>query len=92
MNKLPSIIILLIFSIFSFIKGYNLLFKTDKKVDKYLSSRTEFKKKLDEILSMSTRESQIYWTRVSGVGAMLATILCLVMIILIIFGVLTPVK
>ena len=50
MNKLPGIIVLLIFSIFSFIKGYNLLFKTGKVVDKYLSNRTKFKRKLDEFL------------------------------------------
>jgi len=90
MNKLPGIIVLLIFSIISFIKGYNFLFKTEKEVDKYLSNRTELKRKLDEIFSMSTKEEQIFWTRVSGVGAMFFAIVFTVMIFLIIFGVLIP--
>lgn len=90
MNKLPAIIVISIFAIISFVKGYNFLFKTEKEVDKYLSSRTELKRKLDDILSMSTREDQIFWTRVSGVGAMFFAILFTVMIFLIIFGILIP--
>jgi len=91
MTKIFIIIYLLIFSIYSFIIGYKCLFETDKKVDKYLSKRSELKRKLDDVFSMSTRESQMFWTRVSGVGAMCGAILCFVVFILIVFGVLTPV-
>ena len=91
MNKIFSIIVLLIFSIFSFIRGYNAIFNTNKEIEKNLSQRTKLQIKLDNFFSVS-KESATFWMRISGGFAIFASILLLVVIFLIIFGVLTPAK
>ena len=91
MNKFFSIIVLLVFSIFGFVKGYNAIFNTDKEIEKNLSKRTKLQIKLDNFFSVS-KEIATFWMRISGGFAMFAAILLLVMIFLIIFGILTPAK